>query len=495
MLKTLRQRLILSHILPLLVIVPIMGIALIYTLETKVLLPDLARELTGQAQLVGELAGDRPDIWHNQVQAEAFVRDMNGHLSARVMLLDAGGRLLASSDPADAIRLNEVLDQPALAGALAGQTNALILYSPGLHTEIADVWLPVFASDGQLKGVVRLSHHLFSVREQFVRLRFLIVSVLVGGLLLGTVVALVLAIALERPLQRATRALLHLITEREPKPLPEQGPRELRLLTRAVNILGERLTNLEQTRRQLLSNLVHELGRPLGSLNSAIYVLLGLKRRDDPSLRQELLVAMKDEIARLDRLLDDLAHLQDQVLGTLALEPQPLALSDWLPGVLAPWREAARQKNLTWEAIIPSNLPTLEADPDRLAQVLGNLVSNAIKYTPSGGTVSIRANLEADTVSIRVSDTGAGIAPADQVQIFTPFHRLSQNRDQQPGMGLGLSIARDLVVAHAGKLEVESVPGLGSHFTVRLPVRQAAKPEPRESSPRLSNEGYLINTI
>jgi signal transduction histidine kinase len=350
------------------------------------------------------------------------------------------------------------------------------------------------SENGQLDGVVRLSHGLLSVREQFLQLRFLIVSVLVGGLLLGAGVALVLATELERPLQRATRALTRLITARDPKPLPEYGPQEIRLLSQAVNTLVKRLTDLEQNRRQLLSNLVHELGRPLGPLNSAIYVLLG-RQGKDPKLRHELLEAMKDEIIRLGRLVDDLAQLQDQVLGTLRLEPQPLALSDWLPRVLSPWREAARQKDLTWEATISPNLPAVEADPDRLAQVVGNLVSNAIKYTSSGGAVSIRASHEEDVVTIRVSDTGAGITPEDQAQIFTPFFRVFQNKEDQPGMGLGLSIAWELVAAHAGQLELESVPGVGSHFTIKLPVGPPTERKTQDISPQPSHRSFLINTI
>ena len=149
MLKTLHQRLILSHILPLLLIVPIVGIALIYTLESGVLLPAMAGQLTSQAQLVAELAGDRPDLWHNQAQAQAFVHKVNNLSAAQVRLFDAEGRLLASSDPADTVHLNKLIDPPALTDALAGRANTQTNYSPGLHTQLVDVWQPVLAADGQ----------------------------------------------------------------------------------------------------------------------------------------------------------------------------------------------------------------------------------------------------------------------------------------------------------------------------------------------------------
>jgi two-component system sensor histidine kinase GlrK len=106
--------------------------------------------------------------------------------------------------------------------------------------------------------------------------------------------------------------------------------------------------------------------------------------------------------------------------------------------------------------------PALEVDPDRLGQALGNLLSNAIKYTPAGGTVAVSAGTVHGAIWIRVSDTGPGIAPADQARIFTP--------DVHQGMGLGLGIARELIAAHNGRLELESTPGLGSHFTLWLPA-------------------------
>ena len=186
MFNTLRQRLILSHVLPLLVILPLMGIALIYVLETEVLLPDLARELTGQAKLVAQLAKSQPDIWTDPAQAQTFATEVSSQGTARVMLLDSQGHLLASTDAADADRLGTVLDSQSLTETLAGTVSVQTSYSRQLHAEIADVWYPVLAADQQPVGVIRLSHRLLSAQEQFLRLRYLIAGVLVSGLVLGT---------------------------------------------------------------------------------------------------------------------------------------------------------------------------------------------------------------------------------------------------------------------------------------------------------------------
>jgi len=186
-------------------------------------------------------------------------------------------------------------------------------------------------------------------------------------------------------------------------------------------------------------------------------------------VRQELLGGMDAEVRRMQHLLDDLTHLYDQTLGPLELDRQPTPLSSWLAQVLGPWREAAQDKGLHWQVDLPADLPVLEIDPDRLAQALGNVVSNAIKYTPAGGQVSVSAGTQAEQACIRVDDSGPGIAPEEMERIFTPLYRGAAGRRFPSGMGLGLSIARDLVAAHGGRIEVQSTPGAGSTFTLWLP--------------------------
>ncbi len=474
MLRTLRGRFILSHMLPLLIIIPTMGVVLIYVLETQVLLVNLSTELADQAILVAELAMTQPDLWDNPAQAQAFVTRVSSLLTARVMLLRPDGRLLASSDPADVGKLEQPLDVSALMNASTGKVGALVRYSQYLHAEIVDVLVPVPGADQRTIGMVRLTHRLAGVYERFLRLRSLIAGVLAVGLLLGVAVGWILALDLARPLQQVTQAIHQLASGKPLEPLPEQQVAEVRLLMHAVNTLVDRLRTLEQARRQLLANLVHELGRPLGALRSAIQALQG-GADEDLALRRELLMGMDAEMGRLQRLLDDLAHLHEQILGTLELNRQPVALGEWLPCVLAPWREAAQGKGLSWQVAIPTAMPTLEIDPDRMAQALGNLLSNAIRYTPSGGRVSVSADVAGEEFWIRVSDTGPGIASEVQARIFAPFYRGSQTARFPQGMGLGLTIARDLIMAHGGRLEVESTPGQGSHFTLWLPLSSCGR--------------------
>ena len=169
-------------------------------------------------------------------------------------------------------------------------------------------------------------------------------------------------------------------------------------------------------------------------------------------------------------LLDDLSQLHGQVLGSFELAREPVILSEWLLSILTPWRVAAEEKGLRWRAEVPSSLPMLRVDPDRMAQALGNLLSNAIKYTPAGGVVSLAAGVEGEKAWIRVRDSGLGISSEEQERVFEPFYRSQRGRRFPQGLGLGLTIARDLVEAHGGRLELVSVLDEGSKFTVWLPV-------------------------
>lgn len=469
MLRTLGGRLVLSHILPLVLIIPLMGLALVYVVETRILLSNISTDLTGQALLIARLVEGRSEVWTDDAQARALVASLMPLVEARVTLLDPEGHLLASSNPGDAALLGQVQTPEGWASVKSGEVSVRRSYSRRMEHEVVDVLVPVRSGEGQWVGVVRLSHQLASFAERFVQVRYWIAGVLLVGLLLGAGTGWLLALNLERPLQRATQAVVGLASGEPMPPMTPGKLAEIDELLSAVNNLAERLEGAEQARRQLLSNLVHELGRPLGALRPAIQALKGRAGRDE-ALRQELLEGMDDEIDQLKRLLDDLAGLHGQALGSLELKLAPLSLSEWLPRTLAPWREAAQAADLRWRTNIPASLPTIQADADRLGQALGNLLSNAIKYTPRRGRVSVQAGSTEDEAWIRVGDTGPGILAEEQKRILMPFYRSQEGRRFPQGMGLGLPIASALVAAHGGHLEIDSTPGIGSEFTIWLPL-------------------------
>jgi signal transduction histidine kinase len=475
--RTLRSRFILSQLLPFLLIVPLVGVALIYGLETQVILPNLGLELRQESALAGEIARENPAIWTDPTQAEMLAARLRLHSRARIMFINNSGQVLAATDREDAALLNQPLpaaDRQSVQEVLDGETRVKLTYSQQPGTEVATAYAPITGSDGTIAGVVRLTQQLGDVSDRFQRLRETVLLLLIAGMVLGGVLGLILALNLERPLRETSQAIDRLAGGRQLAPLPEQGPREIKTLLHAFNTLAQRLRAAEETRHQLLANLVHELGRPMGALYSAVQALLAGADQDEP-LRRELLQGVSSELQGMRRLLDDLIGLHNQESGHLDLRRQPIDLGTWLPAVLSPWREAAQRKGLQWETALPpaNGLPAVAADPDRLAQAIGNLLSNAVKYTLSGGTITVAAGSDSEGDWVRVYDTGPGIATAEQERIFEPFHRSDAHLLYPEGMGLGLAITRDIVAAHGGRLTLESAPGQGSTFTIRLPLAPA----------------------
>jgi signal transduction histidine kinase len=471
--RTLRGRLVGSHVLLLLIVIPLVGVALVYVLETQVLLVNLAKQLTGQAVLVAELARAEPAVWSDTRRASAFVDRVSPLFPAQLELLSPEGVVLASSDPVENALQGRRVDLPGLDEAIAGQRSARSHYSQNLLAEVSDVMVPVVGADGQIQGIIRLTDHLGNVFERFLRLRLLIAGVLASGLLLGGLVGLALALTVERPLHRLTEAVDSLAIGDESLGVPEQGPLETRHLHRAFERLLARLQEVEQRRRNEEASLVHELGRPLGALRAATRALQD-GAVEDVALRQELLVGMQAEFQRLEHLVIDLSELHDRSDSTRPLDREPIALEQWLPELLAPWREAAMSQGLTWRAELAPDLPTLRLDPDRLGQALGNILSNAVKFTPAGGSVTIASGVTVDSWWFQVDDTGPGIPEEDQAHAFEPFFRSSRRRAYPHGLGLGLTIAGDLVEAHGGEIQLTSTPGAGTSCLVRLPLDGAA---------------------
>jgi signal transduction histidine kinase len=481
MFRSLRSRLIISHVLPFLIVLPLLNLALIYTIESQFLTPQLAGDLQEQARLAAQLVriqGNDQDALSQALQA---FQQISPGVQAQIIYLTPDGDLLYTNDPAYPDSLPTAFQTAALLRASNGEEVLLTDYSFWVQPDgMIQVYAPARDLERQVTGIVWMSYYTNSLHEIFQRLRVLNFFIILLFLGAGSLIGLGLSLNISKPIQKVTQAIDTIIEQPASAPrqskIDEKGPQEVRELVRAVNLLAARLDALEAARRHLLANLVHELGRPLGALRSAIQAL-ARGADQDPQLLLDLTQGMDEETARLQHLLDEVALMHDQALGTLELNRQPLAISEWLGHALIPWQQAANDKHLHWQTNIPDALPVVNVDEFRLAQIIGNLLSNAIKYTPPGKSVSVSAGVPTQDIAehaagqlwIRISDTGPGIAPEERQKILLPFYRGSQGRRIKQGMGLGLSIANDLVLAHGGLLEIDSAPGAGSRFTVWIP--------------------------
>ncbi|MCO5244941.1 MAG: HAMP domain-containing histidine kinase [Anaerolineae bacterium] len=189
------------------------------------------------------------------------------------------------------------------------------------------------------------------------------------------------------------------------------------------------------------------------------------------TFRDEMLNGMADEIVLLQRLLEDLARLYDRESGSIKLVLQPVQLSTWLSQLLLSWQAGCRRVPVLARRPPQTTSPTLQIDPGRMSQALGNLLATQCD-TPAGGAVRVAASNEPGH-NIKISDTGIGIPAEEQALVFTPFYRSHWSGRFPQGLGLGLNIAHGLILAHGGQLALESNHGHGTIFTVWLPACNA----------------------
>jgi two-component system sensor histidine kinase BaeS len=471
----LRLRFILSNVLPIFIILPLMGLLLIFTLERFVFVPQLSAEIQADFNLLSRFTHDNIDIFQSPGSAQAFVDRYASDAPWGLMVLDTKGVLLASSEPNDHARIGRRIEHARFREALEGENLLITDYNTGLDSESIEAWGAVEDSSGKLIGVLRIYQPLENLGEELMQLRSVVAVILVTGLILGALIGLGLAISMERPINKITAALQSMAWEAAPSPIQIEGPEEFHLLAAAFNHLTERIRELETTRKQLLANLVHELGRPLGALRSSVQALKQ-GADQDPELRAELLNGMDAQTHDLERLVEDLTHLYDSSVKRFELKREPVKMDSWLKDVLATWKVHAEQKSAHFKVRI-EDLPVVWIDPTRLSQAVGNLLSNAIKFTPKGGDIYVRGKVEESQVSIQIEDSGPGLSEEDRKKLFTPFYRGRQANRFPQGMGLGLSIARDIVLSHQGVLEADSSLTSGSRFIIRIPLSKPDTPD------------------
>jgi two-component system sensor histidine kinase BaeS len=464
MFKSLRNQLIISHILPALIIIPVLGVAMVYMLETRLLMPIIYRNLAKDATLMAEITRDQPIFWQNREAAQALVDGVSPFLSGQVSFISLSKQILAISNSSDVTPGSQIIDLPEMSQVSQGDVIQL------QNGPMAETFTPVYNLSGKLIGIIRMSSQVLSISDEIFQLRYLISAVLLVGVLAGIGLGSFLAFKINRPIQNVTQSILSLADgDWQTRIQFEGGPDEMGKLAQAVNTLVDRLLSLEKARRQLLANLVHELGRPLGAIRSAITALI--KGADkDSQLASDLLNGLNNETIHLQSLLDDLAGLHDLVLGSLELNRIHVNPTEWLTNQLPAWEAAANEKGLFWDANIASNLPSTFMDPDRMGQALGNLLSNAVKFTPAGGKISTKIWSEIENLCFEVVDNGPGIPEEDREKIFQPFFRGSHGRKIVQGMGLGLSITKDIVLAHGGEIRFVNMEGKGSCFFIQIPI-------------------------
>jgi signal transduction histidine kinase len=379
-----------------------------------------------------------------------------------------GGSLLVLQDSAG---------QQVYVSPRAEHMGALALPSP-------DEAIPV-VSNGQTVGYLYVLSQsgapLTAPAQQFVSQvnDALVRGAIIAGLA-GIALGLVIARGLAAPLRRLSLAARRIAQGDLGHRVPIGGPVELAELARDFNDMAGSLERSERLRQNMVADIAHELRTPVSVLQGNLRAILD----DVYPLEKAEIATLYDETLMLSRLITDLHELALAEAGQLSLTLQPAELAPIVQRVTALFSELAAQNGVALRSTVPEALPPVLVDPDRTAQVIHNLLANALRHTPAGGQVEVVVTRHGAVVEVAVADSGAGIAPEDLPHVFERFWRADRARTRERGgSGLGLAIARAFVERQGGHIGVRSAPGQGTRFWFTLPLSARDGPARQQRAP------------
>lgn len=427
------------------------------SLERELEPPDLA-------PVAAELTADRlrRGGWEG---AHAALAAAGRRLRRELLLVDPGGRFLAATSPAETygpVTVTEGGRRLRVVRRSARGGGELMLVDPYRRALVAPGGAPL----GTLFSTPPPPEEAGGAASVHRAWRTLLLAALAAG-----TAGLLLSFALSRRILRPVEALTLAARRMEAGDLDQRVEvrerDEIGDLARAFNAMAERRATAERLRRDLVSDVAHELRSPLTNLRCQIEALQDGLVRPSP----ESLGSLAEEVALLETLIDDLQDLALAEAGQLDLERAPVDLAGEVERVVKALRPRLEAGGLHVEVDLPPDLPPVNADARRLAQILRNLLGNALTHTPPGGTVRVRGRRAGAEVEVTVADTGPGIPREHLPFLFERFYRTDASRTRATGgAGLGLAIVKQWTAAHGGRVWVESEEGRGSVFGFSLPA-------------------------
>ena len=418
----------------------------------------LTLDLERDARVIGSFAEDTLEgIADEDLQAVAD--DYADKTGARAVIVDAGGRLVGDSDPVEGA--GNYRDRPEIADALGGEVAAGTRRSDTLDTDLLYVAVPV-ASGGEVHGAVRLTYPTTEVDERVQRVWLTLGGVAAVSLLAAGVIAVALARSVTRPLRELQAAATALgggdLSAHAPH---DRGPPEVRALARAFNDTSRRLEELIGAQDAFVADASHQLRTPLTALRLR---LENLEADAAPPVATELAAAL-DECDRLSRLVDGLLALARADKAAASATAVPIDLASALAERRDIWVPMAEERGV--DLVVESGPPLRAlATPDRVSQVLDNLIDNALEVSPAGSVIRLTAVATPTGPAIHVADHGPGLTPDQRERAFDRFW---QGLEGTGSSGLGLAIVQKLVQADGGHVDLREAPGGGLDAVVQLP--------------------------
>lgn len=372
------------------------------------------------------------------------------------------------------IDLTEVLarDRAVLAAAdgqvVADSLGTLSRGQP-LPANLEEYIVPIYLQDkpiGMLAIISDVDHGAEAAVRIGLRRTLLGAGLFAGALAL--LVSFVLAHRITEPVRNLSLAARRLASGDSHDPLPVQTDDEIGEMTRAFNEMAAAIEEQKRLRRQMVADIAHELRTPLSIMQLEIEGL-----EDGLQAPAKAAASLHAEVDALSRLIQDLRLLSLADAGGLQLKQEELGLSAFLQQMVNRWQTPAQSRQVQLQAEIADSMPLVRADEERLAQIVSNLLSNALRYTSAGGTVTVGGHANETEAVLWVSDSGSGIDAEELPYLFERFYRTDRSRSRGTGgSGLGLAIAKQLVTLHGGRIWAESEASVGTTFYVALPAVQ-----------------------
>jgi len=404
---------------------------------------------------------------NNIIETKTYIDEVIGTFSdqmdSRILIIDENQ--IVRSDSNNRYR-GQKFKHVEIMKALKGE-NAFGMYNFQVYGHVLYTAVPIILED-KVIGVTFISTSIEDVYKTVSQLNNKIIVISLASIILIGIIGFGIAIILSRPIEDLTKKISKMSQGNLIEKIEIKTNDEFKTLANAINLMVMKLDQVDKQRKDFVANVSHELRTPLSSMKLLAESLLH-QNENNILMYREFLNDINSEVDRLNHIIDDLLTLVDLDKEKLNLNYNITYVNFWLEKIVGRLKPIAKEKSIKLKLHMEEKIQ-IKIDPEKMQQALINIIHNAIKYTPPGGTVKVSLYLEGKYVIISVNDNGIGI-PEDSLSfIFDRFYRVDRARSRNTGgTGLGLSIAYQIVTLHQGTIEVESEVGVGSTFYIKIP--------------------------
>lgn len=467
--KSIFRRLLFSYLITVLLGIGFVGILISY-LTKGYIHNSTQEELLRKAKIVNLAIQDVSSIGEGSERLLSFLDES---FNTRIWIFDGNGKIIATSTK-DEVSIGKSVASSIVEKTLKGENAVQKLKFEGLTEPMLSVVVP-WGKENNVYGGIVLHSPVVGINKIIGNIRETILWATLFGILFSTAMVSYLSWSISRPLKKIDQAAAKIGMGNYQERINIESKDEFGDLAITINTMAEKLGKIDQERQKLdqirkdfLANVSHELKTPLATMQGFLEALQDDLINEDG--RQKYYDVMYDETLHMNRLMDDILNLIKLENKEITLSKHPMDTEPLINRVAFKFKQKALEKNIDIRVHIKDGLPKAYADPDRLEQIISNVLKNAVKYTEEGH-VSIYAEQDNSFLLLTIQDTGIGISETDQELIWERFFKVDRGRSKKnKGTGLGLAIVKELVELHQGKITVSSEINKGTRFKIWIPT-------------------------